>query len=55
MNRLFALLREVAWTAVGSLLLIAGTIVLVLVGGELSAVVGLGASAVALAVINLRA
>jgi hypothetical protein len=55
MIRLLALLREVAWTAVGSLLLVVGTVVLVLVGGELTAIVGLGASAVALAVLNLRA
>ena len=55
MNRLVALLREVAWTAVGSLVLTSGTVVLAIAGADLTLVVGLGASSVALAVLTLRA
>lgn len=55
MNRLIATLREIAWLAVGSLALCVGAIALAVVGGELTAVVALGSSAVAFAVLNLRA
>jgi hypothetical protein len=55
MNRLFALLREVAWSAVGSIALAVVAVVVGSVGGELPAVVGLGSASIALAVLNLRA
>lgn len=55
MNRIWNLLREVAWTAVISIALAVVAVVVGLAGGELTAVIGLGSASVALAVLNLRA
>lgn len=54
MNRLWNLLRELAWLAIASVALAVVTIALAVVGGELSSVVGFGLASTALAVLNTR-
>jgi hypothetical protein len=55
MKRVWYFLREVAWTAVVSLLLAIGAIVVALLGYDAELVLSLGLGAIALGVISTRA
>jgi hypothetical protein len=55
MTRLWAVLREISWTAVLSVVAIAGVVALAVLGGSLETVVAFGLAGVALAVLNLKA
>lgn len=55
MNRLWAVLREISWTAVLSVASIAGVVALAVFGASLGVVLAVGLAAVALAVLNLKA
>jgi hypothetical protein len=55
MNRLWAVLREISWTAVLSVASVAVVVALAVLGASLEAVVAFGLAGVALAVLNLKA
>jgi hypothetical protein len=55
MNRLWALLREISWTAVLSVASIVGLVVFTILGFPLEMVIALGSASIALAVLNLKA
>lgn len=55
MNRLWATLREISWTAVFSIASVVLGVALAVFAAPLGVVVALGLSAVALAVLNLKA
>jgi hypothetical protein len=55
MNRLWAVLREISWTAVLSVASVVGVIALAVFGAPLGVVIAVGSASIALAVLNLKA